>query len=215
MIQIAPSILSADFSRLEQEIIKVETAGADLLHIDVMDGHFVPNLTFGAPVVKAIRKVTALPFDVHLMVENPAEYITAFAAAGADILTVHTEATPHLHRVIQTIKDYRIKAGVSLNPATPLCLIEEVLNDIDLILIMSVNPGFGGQTFIPSSLNKIRRLRAMLTQAQSQAMIEVDGGVTIENASALKAAGADILVAGSAIYGAPDCQAAIASLKKV
>lgn len=215
MIQIAPSILSADFSRLEQEIIKVETAGADLLHIDVMDGHFVPNLTFGAPVVKAIRKVTALPFDVHLMVENPAEYITAFAAAGADILTVHTEATPHLHRVIQTIKDHRIKAGVSLNPATPLCLIEEVLNDIDLILIMSVNPGFGGQTFIPSSLNKIRRLRAMLTQAQSQAMIEVDGGVTIENASALKAAGADILVAGSAIYGAPDCQAAIASLKKV
>lgn len=215
MIQIAPSILSADFSRLEQEIIKVETAGADLLHIDVMDGHFVPNLTFGAPVVKAIRKVTALPFDVHLMVENPAEYITAFAAAGADILTVHAEATPHLHRVIQTIKDHRIKAGVSLNPATPLCLIEEVLNDIDLILIMSVNPGFGGQTFIPSSLNKIRRSRAMLTQAQSQAMIEVDGGVTIENASALKAAGADILVAGSAIYGAPDCQAAIASLKKV
>ncbi len=215
MIQIAPSILSADFSRLEQEIIKVETAGADLLHIDVMDGHFVPNLTFGAPVVKAIRKVTALPFDVHLMVENPAEYITAFAAAGADILTVHAEATPHLHRVIQTIKDHRIKAGVSLNPATPLCLIEEVLNDIDLILIMSVNPGFGGQTFIPSSLNKIRRLRVMLTQAQSQAMIEVDGGVTIENAAALKAAGADILVAGSAIYGAPDCQAAIASLKKV
>lgn len=215
MIQIAPSILSADFSRLEQEIIKVETAGADLLHIDVMDGHFVPNLTFGAPVVKAIRKVTALPFDVHLMVENPAEYITAFAAAGADILTVHAEATPHLHRVLQTIKDHRIKAGVSLNPATPLCLIEEVLNDIDLILIMSVNPGFGGQTFIPSSLNKICRLREMLTQAQSQAMIEVDGGVTIENASVLKAAGADILVAGSAIYGAPDCQAAIASLKKV
>lgn len=213
MIQIAPSILSADFSRLEQEIIKVETAGADLIHIDIMDGHFVPNLTFGPPVVKAIRKVTNLPFDVHLMVEKPVEYITPFAEAGANILTVHVEATTHLHRVIQTIKEHHIQAGVSLNPATPLCLIEEILNDVDLVLIMSVNPGFGGQTFIPSALKKIRQLKTMLSRAHSQALIEVDGGVTIENASELKAAGADILVAGSAIYGAVDCQAAITSLK--
>ncbi|KYZ77198.1 ribulose phosphate epimerase [Anaerosporomusa subterranea] len=215
MIQIAPSILSADFARLEQEILKVETAGADLLHIDVMDGHFVPNLTFGPPVVKAIRKVTQLPFDVHLMVDKPEEYVRPFAEAGANIITIHAEATPHLHRVVQSIKEHRIQAGVALNPATPLCVIEEILHDLDLILIMSVNPGFGGQKFIPSALKKIRRLKTMLMQINSPALIEVDGGVTSENAAQLKDAGADILVAGSAIYGVVDCQAAIASLKKV
>ncbi|MDF2499918.1 MAG: ribulose-phosphate 3-epimerase [Anaerosporomusa subterranea] len=215
MIQIAPSILSADFARLEHEILKVETAGADLLHIDVMDGHFVPNLTFGPPVVKAIRKVTQLPFDVHLMVDKPEEYVRPFAEAGANIITIHAEATPHLHRVVQSIKEHRIQAGVALNPATPLCVIEEVLNDLDLILIMSVNPGFGGQKFISSSLKKIRRLKTMLMQINSPALIEVDGGVTSENVAQLKDAGADILVAGTAIYGAVDCQAAIASLKKV
>lgn len=215
MIQIAPSILSADFSRLEQEILKIETAGADLVHIDVMDGHFVPNLTFGAPVVKAIRKVTQLPFDVHLMVDKPEEYIRPFAEAGANIITFHAETTPHLHRVVQSIKEHRIQAGIALNPATPLCVIEEILHDLDLILIMSVNPGFGGQKFIPSALKKIERLKTMLLQINSPALIEVDGGVTSENAAQLKHAGADILVAGSAIYGAVDCQAAIASLKKV
>jgi ribulose-phosphate 3-epimerase len=215
MIQIAPSILSADFARLEQEIRKVETAGADLLHIDVMDGHFVPNLTFGPPVVKAIRKVSKLPFDVHLMVEKPEEYIKPFVEAGANIITIHAEATPHLHRVIQSIKEYEVKAGVALNPSTSLSAIEEVLSDLDLILIMSVNPGFGGQKFIPAALNKIRRLKTMLASINAQALIEVDGGVTSANAAQLNTAGADILVAGSAIYGAVDCQAAIASLKKI
>jgi ribulose-phosphate 3-epimerase len=215
MIQIAPSILSADFARLEQEIRKVETAGADLLHIDVMDGHFVPNLTFGPPVVKAIRKVSKLPFDVHLMVEKPEEYIKPFVEAGANIITIHAEATPHLHRVIQSIKEYEVKAGVALNPSTSLSAIEEVLSDLDLILIMSVNPGFGGQKFIPAALNKIRRLKTMLASINAQALIEVDGGVTSANAAQLNTAGADILVAGSAIYGAVDCQTAIASLKKI
>jgi ribulose-phosphate 3-epimerase len=213
MIQISPSILSADFARLEQEIAKVETAGADLLHVDVMDGHFVPNLTFGPPVVKAIRRVTKLPFDVHLMVEHPEKYIGPFAEAGANIITVHAEATSHLHRTIQSIKEHHIQAGVALNPSTPLCAIEEILQELDLILIMSVNPGFGGQKFIPSALNKITRLRSMLTQTNAHAMIEVDGGVTPENAAQLKAAGVNIMVAGSAIYGAVDCKAAIASLK--
>ena len=213
MIQIAPSILSADFSRLEQEIAKVETAGADLVHIDIMDGHFVPNLTFGAPVVKAIRKVTKLPFDVHLMVENPENFISPFTQAGADILTVHVEATKHLHRVIQSIKENKLRAGVSLNPSTPLCALEEIISDVDLILVMSVNPGFGGQKFIQSSLDKIRRLKAMLLAINSHAVIEVDGGVTLDNVAQLKAAGADILVAGSAIYGVTDCAKVIAAMK--
>ncbi|MDU4961441.1 MAG: ribulose-phosphate 3-epimerase [Sporomusaceae bacterium] len=212
-MQIAPSILSADFSRLEQEIAKVEAAGADILHIDVMDGHFVPNLTFGAPVVKAIRRVSRLPFDVHLMVDRPQDYVLAFADAGADILTVHAEAAPHLHRLIQSIKEQGMKAGVAVNPATPLCALEEILDSIDLILIMSVNPGFGGQQFIPAALDKICRLKAMLRQRHATALIEVDGGVTPVNAAELQAAGADILVAGSAIYGAADIPAAIAALK--
>ena len=212
-MQIAPSLLSADFSCLEQEIAKIETAGADLLHIDIMDGHFVPNLTFGAPVVKAIRKVSKLPFDVHLMVEKPENFITLFSEAGADLLTVHVEATVHLHRTIQSIKENKMYAGVALNPSTPLSAIEEIVSDLDLLLIMSVNPGFGGQQFIPSSLDKIRRLKSMLLAKQSTARIAVDGGVTLNNASQLRECGADILVAGSAIYGAADCKAAIAEFK--
>ena len=215
MIKIAPSVLSADFSRLEQEIAKVEQAGADLLHIDIMDGHFVPNLTFGPPVVKSIRKVSKLPFDVHLMVEHPEMYIKPFAEAGADILTVHVEASTHLHRLIQSIKDCNIRAGVALNPATPVSLIEEILPDLDLILIMSVNPGFGGQKFIPSALDKVRRLKSMLTARQANAVIEVDGGVSAANSAELAIAGADILVAGSAIYGSTDCKVAIESMRNI
>lgn len=213
MIQIAPSILSADFASLKTEIQKVEEAGADLLHIDIMDGHFVPNLTFGPPVVKAIRKESKLPFDVHLMVERPQDYIEPFADAGADIITVHAETAPHLHKLIQSIKEKGIRAGVALNPSTPLSVIEEVLDSLDMVLIMSVNPGFGGQKFIPAALDKIRRLKALLKASGSAALVEVDGGVNAENAAQLKLAGTDILVAGSSVYGAPDCQAAISVLK--
>lgn len=213
MIQIAPSLLSANFARLEEEIHKVEMAGADLLHIDIMDGHFVPNLTFGAPVIKSIRPVSHLPFDVHLMVTNPEDYIIPFADAGANILTVHVETAPHLNRILQSIKERGMRAGVALNPATSLSMVEEVLCDVDMILVMSVNPGFGGQQFIASSLDKVRRLKTMLQMAESKALIEVDGGVGLANAAQLKSAGADILVAGSAVYGAADCQAAIIGMK--
>ncbi|MBU2700259.1 ribulose-phosphate 3-epimerase [Sporomusaceae bacterium BoRhaA] len=212
-IKIAPSILSADFSCLADEIKRVEEAGADLIHIDVMDGHFVPNLTFGPPVVAAIRKVTKLPFDVHLMITNPEEFITPFAKAGADILTVHAETTHHLHKALQEIHGLGMKAGVSLNPATPLTLIEEVLEDIDMILIMTVNPGFGGQSFIPSTLHKIKRLRAMLNEQKLSTNIEVDGGITTQNAVEAIQAGATILVAGSAIYSAQDMKETVQLLK--
>jgi len=212
-IKIAPSILSADFSCLADEIKRVEQAGADVIHIDVMDGHFVPNLTFGPPVVAAIRKVTKLPFDVHLMITNPQDFIQPFAKAGADYLTVHVETTPHLHKILQEIHGLGIKAGVSLNPATPLALIEEVLADIDMVLLMSVNPGFGGQTFIPDVLSKIQRLRKLLDCNKLAAEIEVDGGVTVANAAQVAAAGATILVAGSAIYSAADMAVAIRLLK--
>lgn len=212
-IKIAPSILSADFSCLADEIKRVEEAGADLIHIDVMDGHFVPNLTFGPPVVAAIRKVTKLPFDVHLMITNPEEFITPFAKAGADILTVHAETTHHLHKALQEIHGLGMKAGVSLNPATPLTFIEEVLEDIDMILIMTVNPGFGGQSFIPSTLHKIKRLRAMLDEQKLSTNIEVDGGITTQNAVEAANAGATILVAGSAIYSAQDMKETVQLLK--
>ncbi|QDR80665.1 ribulose-phosphate 3-epimerase [Sporomusa termitida] len=212
-IKVAPSILSADFSRLAEEILKLEQAGADWVHIDVMDGHFVPNLTFGAPVVAAIRPVTKLPFDVHLMVSNPQAFVDPFVKAGADIITVHAETAPHLHRLIQTIKEQGKKAGVSLNPATPLSLVEEVLSDIDMILIMSVNPGFGGQQFIPAAIDKIARLRAMLTTRSLTVDIEVDGGINAVTARKVTAAGANILVAGSAVYGAPDMAAAIKAIR--
>ncbi|WP_425061028.1 Ribulose-phosphate 3-epimerase [Sporomusa carbonis] len=212
-IKIAPSILSADFSRLADEIEKIEQAGADLVHIDIMDGHFVPNLTFGPPVVAAIRKVTKLPFDVHLMVSNPQNLITPFVQAGADIITVHAETAPHLHRLIQTIKEHGKQAGVSLNPSTPLTIVEEVLSDVDMILIMSVNPGFGGQQFIPNAANKITRLKAMLDERNLRVNIEVDGGINAATARQVVAAGANILVAGSAVYGASDPAQAIRAIR--
>lgn len=212
-VKIAPSILSADFSCLAEEIAKIDKAGADFVHIDVMDGHFVPNLTFGAPVVAAIRKVTTLPFDVHLMVANPQDFIDPFAKAGADILTVHAETAPHLHRLLQNIKEKGKKAGVSLNPSTPLAIIEEVLADVDMVLIMSVNPGFGGQQFIPGAVNKIARLKTMLAERNLTVDIEVDGGINAATARQVVAAGANILVAGSAVYGAPDIAQAIKAIR--
>lgn len=213
MIKIAPSILSADFSQLGDEIKKVEAAGADMIHIDVMDGHFVPNLTFGPPVIAALRKVTQLPFDVHLMVKNPQDLIDPFVKAGADIITLHAETSPHLHRLIQNVKELGVKVAVALNPSTPLSTIEEILDELDMILIMSVNPGFGGQKFISSALNKIERLRTLLNERDLAADIQVDGGINEGTAAQVVAAGANILVAGSAIYGSADMVRTIQILK--
>ncbi|MCI1277565.1 MAG: ribulose-phosphate 3-epimerase [Nitrospira sp.] len=212
-IRIAPSILSADFARLAEEVARVEEAGADWLHIDVMDGHFVPNLTVGPPIVEALRKVTTLPLDVHLMMTNPDAFIGEFAEAGADYLTVHVEACPHLHRTVQSIKERGVKAGVTLNPATPAGALSEIVRDADLILIMSVNPGFGGQKFIPSSLRKIAEVRALIDRTQSRALLEVDGGVKPDNVTEILAAGAEVLVAGSAVFSSHDYAAAITALR--
>ncbi|MGH7208385.1 MAG: ribulose-phosphate 3-epimerase [Nitrospiraceae bacterium] len=213
-VRIAPSILSADFARLSDEVARVEQGGADLLHIDVMDGHFVPNLTVGPPIVEALRKVTKLPLDVHLMMTNPDAFIPEFAHAGADYLTVHVETCPHLHRTVQAIKEHGVKAGVTLNPATPLSAIEEILPDADLLLVMSVNPGFGGQHFIASTLEKIARARQLLDRIRSRALLEVDGGVKVDNAADIVRAGADILVAGSAIFSSPDYGATIKAMRQ-
>lgn len=213
MVKIAPSILSADFSKLENEIKKVEQAGADLLHIDIMDGHFVPNLTFGPPVVSSIRKVSKLPFDVHLMVNNPDAFLSEFVRAGADMITIHAETAPHLHRLLQTIKDYGIRSGIALNPSTSISVVEEVLDMTDMVLIMSVNPGFGGQKFIPSSISKIARLKKMIEDRNLNIDIEVDGGITQQNAQPVIQAGANILVAGSAVYGAADMADAIKNIR--
>ena len=199
-VKIAPSILSADFARLADEVAAVESAGADFLHIDVMDGHFVPNLTVGPPIVESIRKVSSLPLDVHLMITNPDPFISEFARAGATYLTVHTETCPHLHRTIQLIKEHGVKAGVTLNPSTSLTTLEEVIAEADLVLIMSVNPGFGGQNFIPSVLDKISRTRDLIARLGSNALLEVDGGINADNAAAVIKAGAEVLVAGSAIF---------------
>ena len=201
--KIAPSLLSADFSNLERDIKMIEQGGAHLLHLDVMDGHFVPNITFGPFVVKAIAKVANIPLDVHLMIENPGNYIDAFIDAGAAYLTVHVEATPHVHRVLQKIKARGVKAGVSLNPHTPLSSIEEILDDIDLILIMSVNPGFGGQSFIPNTLDKLKRLKKMLVEKNATHIeVEVDGGIKLDNIKEVADAGCDIFVSGSGIFKA-------------
>jgi ribulose-phosphate 3-epimerase len=213
-VRIAPSILSADFARLAEEVACAEKGGADLLHIDVMDGHFVPNLTVGPPIVEALRKVTKLPLDVHLMITNPDAFIPEFAEAGADYLTVHVETCPHLHRTVQAIKERGVKAGVTLNPATSLTAIEEVIEDVDLLLIMSVSPGFGGQQFIPSTLGKITRARQILDRSRSHAVLEVDGGVKVDNAGRIIEAGADILVAGSAIFTSQDYRATITAMRQ-
>ncbi len=212
-VHIAPSILSADFARLADEVAAVEAAGADWLHVDVMDGHFVPNLTVGPPIVASLHRTTTLPLDVHLMMTNPDDYIADFAQAGASYLTVHVETCPHLHRTIQCIKNHGVKAGVTLNPSTSLATLDEVMADIDLLLIMSVNPGFGGQTFIPACLGKIARARQGLERAGSRALLEVDGGIKAENAADVLQAGANVLVAGSAIFDSPRYADAIAAFR--
>lgn len=214
MIKIAPSMLSADFARLAEDVKDVEKGGADLLHIDIMDGHFVPNLTFGPDVVKALRKHTALPFDVHLMVKNPEDYVEAFAAIGTEYFTFHAEATPHMHRLVQTIKAHGMKAGISLNPSTPVAMLEDIACDLDMILIMSVNPGFGGQKFIPQALRKIKKAKALFAYVnRKDAVVEVDGGVNAETIEGVREAGVDIVVAGSAVFGADDRAAMIKTLR--
>ncbi len=213
MKKIAPSILSADFGRLAEEITAVEKAGADWIHIDVMDGHFVPNITIGPSVVSSLRKVTKLPFDVHLMIENPERYVETFARAGSDFITVHVEACHHLHRIVTLIRETGARAGVSLNPATPLALIEPILPDIDLLLVMSVNPGFGGQSFIGSVLPKIRRAGELVKAVAPNVLLEVDGGVTLDNARFVAEAGAEVLVAGAAVFGSSDYGKTLAAMR--
>ncbi|MFD1777850.1 ribulose-phosphate 3-epimerase [Fredinandcohnia salidurans] len=215
MIKIAPSILSADFAKLGEEIKDVENGGADYIHVDVMDGHFVPNITIGPLIVEAIRPITKLPLDVHLMIENPDQYISAFANAGADIITVHVEACPHLHRTIQLIKSHGVKAGVVLNPATPVDTIKHIIEDIDLVLLMTVNPGFGGQKFIHSVLPKIEEVARMVKEKNLNVEIEVDGGVNEETARLCVEAGANVLVAGSAVYNQVDRKAAIEKIRNM
>lgn len=215
MIKIAPSILSADFIRLGEEIKAAEAAGIDMFHIDIMDGHFVPNITIGHSIVESIKKVTAIPLDVHLMIEEPDKYLGDFIRAGADYLTVHIETSVHLHRTIQWIKESSVKAGISLNPATPVCSLDHILQDIDFVVLMSVNPGFGGQVFIPQAIDKIRMLKKIITERGLSTPIEVDGGVKPDNARLIADAGADILVMGSAFFNSEDYSSLMKRLREI
>jgi ribulose-phosphate 3-epimerase len=212
-VRIAPSILSADFAALGNAIAAAERGGADLIHVDVMDGHFVPNITIGVPVVQSLRQIAKVPLDVHLMIEEPDRYIEAFVKAGAAMVSVHVEVLPHLHRTVQAIKALGAKAGVVLNPATPAASLHDIAGDVDYVLVMSVNPGFGGQTFIPRSESKVREVRALLDRAGNRAPIEIDGGIDQHNVARVVAAGAEIIVAGSAVFHTPDPERATRELK--
>ena len=212
---LAPSILSADFARLGEQVEQISKAGADYIHIDVMDGHFVPNISFGATVMKGLNKLDTAPYDVHLMIENPDQYVGDFVTDKTEYIVVHQEACTHLHRSLQNIKTFGVKAGVAINPATPISALECVLSDVDLVLVMSVNPGFGGQKFIPSALDKIRRLDTLRKEEGYHYAIEVDGGITLDNAELVKSAGCDIFVAGSAVFGAADLTERVKEFKEV
>lgn len=215
MTKLAPSLLSADFSDLKNEINKIEKGGADYLHLDVMDGIFVPNITFGAPLIKKIRQVTKIPFDVHLMIDRPERYIKDFVDAGADIITVHQEASLHLHRTIQEIKSHGVLAGVSLNPATPIETLEHIIEDLDLVLIMTVNPGFGGQSFIKSMEEKIRTLRKLIDEKNPNIILQVDGGIKLDNVRMIKDLGVDLVVAGSAIFNSDNIEERTRDFKQI
>jgi ribulose-phosphate 3-epimerase len=213
-LRIAPSILAADFASLGAEIGRAEEGGADLIHVDVMDGHFVPNLTVGPPVVSSLKRIARVPIDVHLMIENPDDHIQAFVKAGAAMVSVHVEVLPHLHRTLGFIKELGALAGVALNPSTPVSALEEVAGDLDFVLVMTVNPGFGGQTFIPRSTSKVRAMRELLDRAGNPAPIEVDGGIDLDTIGAIAAAGAEIMVAGSAVFRTPDPAEAVRALRR-